>query len=76
MLFNGRRMVCKNCGFTMTSSKEFESMWTTVQVDDKLIDFCPKCWGVPRRHWPPETVEAYDQWIQKGSKKGSDNSNG
>lgn len=59
-LFSGRLMTCSKCGFKFQSSMEFESMWTTVQVDDKLIDFCPKCWGIPRHLWPKELQEAYD----------------
>ncbi len=38
-LFDGREMTCKICGWKFTSRKNLESMWTTIQVDDKLIDF-------------------------------------
>lgn len=66
-MFSGRLLKCKNCGFTFKSSMNFESMWTTVIVDGVLIDFCPKCFGVPRRHWPIQVVDAYDEFIASGS---------
>ena len=59
-LFAGRMMKCEKCGFQFKSSMEFESMWTTVQVDDKLIDYCPFCWGIPRRLWPEQVKVEWD----------------
>lgn len=60
-LFSGRQMTCNKCGWSFKSNLNFESMWTTVQVDDKLIDFCPHCWGIPRHLWPEEVKIAWDK---------------
>jgi hypothetical protein len=56
-LFDGREMTCVKCGWKFASRKDLESMWTTVQVNDKLMDFCPFCWGVPK-HLIPKEVKA------------------
>lgn len=59
-LFAGREMTCEHCGWKFKSNLNFESMWTTVEVDGKLIDFCPHCWGIPRYLWPQEVKEKWD----------------
>jgi len=59
-LFAGRLMTCNKCKFQFQSSMEFESMWTTVEVDGVLIDFCPHCWGIPRYLWPVQLREKWD----------------
>lgn len=64
-LFAGRLMKCEKCGFTFKSSMDFESMWTTVEIDGKLIDFCPFCWGIPRKLWPDEVKVAWDTFHAK-----------
>jgi len=56
-LFEGREMTCQKCGWKFTSRKGLESMWTTVQIDDKLLDYCPFCWGIPK-HLIPKEVKA------------------
>lgn len=62
-MFTGRLLKCAKCGFTFKSSSSINSMWTTVEIDGKLIDFCPNCWGVPRQHWPSAVKIAYDAYI-------------
>jgi len=58
-LFTGELMKCEHCGWQYKSDSSVESYWTVAQVDDKLIYFCPNCWGVPRYKWPKEELE---QW--------------
>jgi len=64
-LFEGRTLHCEKCGFEFVSRNNLESMWTTVQVDDKLIDYCPFCWGVPRQRIPKEVIEAHAKFKAK-----------
>lgn len=55
-LFEGRVLHCKNCGWEFSSQPKLESMWTTIQVDNQLIDICPFCWGIPS-HAIPQQVK-------------------
>lgn len=56
-LFTGRMMKCVKCGWKFQSQPNLESMWTTVEIDGHLSDYCPFCWGIPK-HLIPEEVKA------------------
>ncbi len=56
-LFEGRTMKCEKCGWEFKSRPGLESMWTTVEIDGKLFDYCPFCWGIPK-HLIPKEVKA------------------
>lgn len=64
-MFTGRLMKCSKCGFIFKSDIKLDSMFTTVQIDDKLIDFCPFCWGIQRHLWPNRVKEEWDKFHLK-----------
>jgi hypothetical protein len=61
-LFDGRVMKCVKCGFEFKSRPDLNSMWTTVQVNDRLFDYCPFCWGIPKHEIPKEVKAAHMRW--------------
>jgi hypothetical protein len=61
-LFEGRLLKCTKCGFEFQSRPQLESMFTTVQINELLIDFCPFCWGVPKDKIPKEVKTAHMRW--------------
>lgn len=63
-MFDGRLMTCFKCGFQFQSRPKLESMFTTIETDGKLIDVCPKCWGIPNHLVPPEVKEAREKWLK------------
>lgn len=69
-LFSGRVMKCETCGFIFTSRENIESMFTTLEIDGKLLDYCPFCWGVPIKNIPVEVKTAHEVFKKgKGGKK-------
>jgi hypothetical protein len=56
-LFSGRTMICLHCGWTMKSSPNFQSQWTTIEADGKLMDICPFCWGIPSKMIPQQVKD-------------------
>lgn len=61
-LFDGRVMKCSKCGWEFKSRPNLESMWTTIEADNILIDICPFCWGVPKHAIPKEVKAAHMRW--------------
>jgi len=61
-LFDGRTLKCSKCCWEFKSRPGLESTWTTVQVDEQLIDFCPFCWGVPKHLIPKEVKAEHMRW--------------
>lgn len=58
-LFTTEMMTCEHCHWTYKADPKVESQWTVVEVDGKLLYYCPSCWGIPFSRWPKEEVEAW-----------------